>query len=253
MRIRRRFLHLPAVRGTIGRRLLVNFRCDPDVLGRLLPSPFRPRLVAGYGVAGICLIRLEGIRPALLPAFVGFRSENAAHRIAVEWNNHGELCEGVFIPRRDTDSRLNEILGGRIFSGIHHLAEFYVSETGDAYTVKMQSADGTVVVQVQARVADFLPPDSIFRSLNAASSFFQGGAIGWSARPESDEFDGLELRCREWRMTPLEVNSVASSYFANRDLFPGGSVEFDSAFLMRDIAHEWLSRGRLTSAGLEKS
>jgi len=253
VRISRRFLHLPAVRGTIGRRLLVNFHCDPDVLGRLLPSPFRPKLVAGYGVAGICLIRLEEIRPALLPAFVGFHSENAAHRIAVEWNNDGQLCEGVFIPRRDTNSWLNEIAGGRIFSGVHHPADFCVSETADAFAVKMRSVDGTTFVRIQARVADVLPPNSVFCSLNEASRFFQSGAIGWSARPESDEFDGLELRCREWQMTPLEVDSVESSFFADRDLFPRGSVEFDSAFLMRDLAHEWHDRGRLASAGLEKS
>ena len=252
MRIRQRFMHLPAVRGTIARRLLVNFRCDPDVLARLLPSPFRPKLVDGQGVAGICLIRLEAIRPAFLPAFVGFDSENAAHRIAVEWNSCGRACEGVFIPRRDTDSRLNEIVGSRIFSGIHHPAEFWVSESPDEFAVKMQSADGTTFVQIQACVADSLPPDSVFHSLNEASTFFQGGAIGWSARPQDNEFDGLELHCREWRMTPLEVNNVESSFFANRNLFPCGSVEFDSAFLMRDIAHEWRNRGRLKSAGPEQ-
>jgi len=253
MRIRRHFMHLPVVRGTIARRLLVNFRCDPDVLARLLPSPFRPRLVAGWGMAGICLIRLENICPSFLPALVGFCSENAAHRIAVEWNKDGCPSEGVFIPRRDTDSRLNEFAGGRIFSGVHHRACFSVFETTEAFTVKMQSADGATFVKIQAHVAAALPPDSVFQSLDEASNFFQGGALGWSARPKGDEFDGLELRCREWRMTPLEVSGVESSFFADQDLFPCGSAEFDSAFLMRDIAHEWHDRGRLAPVGLEES
>lgn len=251
MRIHRHFVHLPAVRGMIARRLLVNFRCDPDVLARLLPSPFRPKLVDGWGIAGICLIRLENVRPAFLPAFIGFCSENAAHRIAVKWNDRGQRYEGVFIPRRDTDSRFNEFAGGRIFSGVHHRADFSVFETTESFTVNMQSADGTTFVKVQTHVADALPPDSVFCSLDEASRFFQSGAIGWSARPASDEFDGLELRCREWRMTPLEIKSVESSFFANRDLFPCGSAKFDGAFLMRDIAHEWHNWGRLTSAGLE--
>ena len=249
MRMHRRFLRVPAVRGTIARRLLVNFRCDPDVLGRLLPPPFRPKLVNGRAVAGICLIRLEHVRPAFLPGLTGFHSENAAHRIAVQWNSHGRPGEGVFIPRRDTDSRLNEIVGSRIFSGIHHPAEFWVSESPDEFAVKMQSADGAAFVEVRARVTDFLPVDSIFSSLSEASDFFQSGAIGWSARPDGHEFDGLELRCREWRMAPLEVDSVESSFFADRNLFPCGSVEFDSAFVMREIAHEWHNLGRLTAAG----
>jgi len=48
--------------------------------------PFRPQLVHGWAVAGICLIRLGRLRPSRVPSAVGLRSENAAHRIAVEWD-----------------------------------------------------------------------------------------------------------------------------------------------------------------------
>jgi len=33
---------IPAIRGTIKRRLLVNFRADRKVVQRILPQPFRP-------------------------------------------------------------------------------------------------------------------------------------------------------------------------------------------------------------------
>jgi hypothetical protein len=49
----------------------------------------------GMGIAGICLIRLKQIRPRSLPALLGLSSENAAHRIAVEWEEHGAYREGV--------------------------------------------------------------------------------------------------------------------------------------------------------------
>ena len=75
---------LRSVRGVIARRLLVNFRVRPEALAHLLPEPFRPKLVGGVGMAGICLIRLEKVRPLGLPGFIGVASENAAHRIAVE-------------------------------------------------------------------------------------------------------------------------------------------------------------------------
>jgi hypothetical protein len=35
----------PAIRATMERRILVNFRIDPDVLAAELPAPFRPALV----------------------------------------------------------------------------------------------------------------------------------------------------------------------------------------------------------------
>ena len=96
--------HVPIVHGVIDRRILVNYRVDPDILTRMLPPPFRPKLVAGVGMVGVCLIRLRNVRPRFLPAVVGIGSENAAHRIAVEWEA-GELVQrGVYIPRRDSSS-----------------------------------------------------------------------------------------------------------------------------------------------------
>src|SRR5262249_9797878 len=73
-----RQMKVPAVQGMIERRLLVNYRIAPDALSGILPPPFRPKLVGGYAIAGICLIRLASVRPRGLPAGLGLRSENAA-------------------------------------------------------------------------------------------------------------------------------------------------------------------------------
>lgn len=239
-------LQLPVVAGTIERRMLVNFRCRPDILERILPKPFRPKLINGWGMAGICLIRLGGLRPAFLPAVVGLNSENAAHRIAVEWDENGTIREGVFIPRRDSSSLFNRLAGGKIFPGFHNAAEFRVWETMDRFKLEMRSNDGVTFVRVNARMADKLPTDSIFHSLKEASDFFGTGALGWSARETENTFDGLELDCDQWRMEPLAVEHVESSFFADAKLFPAGSAIFDSAFLMRDITHRWHARGKLT-------
>jgi len=109
-------MRIPVIKGTIKRRLLVNFRADPTVVQRILPPPFRPKLHREHSLVGICLIRLEQIRPAGLPSVLGLSSENAAHRIAVEWTDAaGIQREGVFIPRRDTGSLLNPVGAGGYF------------------------------------------------------------------------------------------------------------------------------------------
>lgn len=127
-------MFVPVIHGVIDRRILVNYRVDPAVLAALLPAPFRPKLVRGHGIAGICLIRLIHLRPRGLPASVGVASENAAHRIAVEWDEQGQTREGVFIPRRDTASRLNTWLGGRVVPGFHEHARFHVVEEGQSFS-----------------------------------------------------------------------------------------------------------------------
>lgn len=110
-------MKLPVIRGLIDRRILVNYRVDPPILQRLLPAPLRPKCVNGAGVAGICLIRLKRVRPRGWPGAIGLGSENAAHRIAVEWDDErGVTRSGVYIPRRDSSSRLNELVGGRILA-----------------------------------------------------------------------------------------------------------------------------------------
>ena len=85
-------------------------------------------------MAGICLIRLEQMRPAGLPSFCGLSSENAAHRIAVEWQEPaGAWREGVYIPRRDTGSRLNfhAQLGVKPFTPLPQAANFTLAAVED--------------------------------------------------------------------------------------------------------------------------
>lgn len=100
-------MRLPTISGIIDRRILANYRVDPEQMAGVLPKPFRPQIYNGYAIGGICLIRLKNIRPNFLPLPWGLNSENAAHRIAVEWDVDGETKQGVYIPRRDTNSVLN--------------------------------------------------------------------------------------------------------------------------------------------------
>jgi hypothetical protein len=140
------------------------------VLSTIVPEPFRPQLVRGFGVAGICLIRLRGLRPATGLGRVGFTSENAAHRIAVNWNTADGVRFGVYIPRRDTASWITAVVGGRLFPGAHHLARFQVDEDDGRYRIALAARDGTHV-RVEASLAVDLPPGSVFGSLEDASLF----------------------------------------------------------------------------------
>lgn len=238
-------LTLPVMHGLIDRRMLVNFRVRPETIQSLLPPLFRPKLIKGWAMAGICLIRLKDIRPRGFGPMFGVTSENAAHRIAVEWDERGKVREGVFIPRRDTSSRLQSLVGGRVFPGVHHLADYDVTETTDKFQLQMRSCDDHTFVRVQARRTNQLPASSVFDSLAAASAFFARGAVGYSATAQPNCCDGLELATDSWHVEPLEVTAVSSSFFDDRDRFPTGTIEFDCALLMRNIAHEWRSLPQL--------
>ncbi|MFT7611733.1 MAG: hypothetical protein ACI9J3_000679 [Parvicellaceae bacterium] len=230
-------MKIPKLKGIIDRRILINYQVDQHVLENYLPEPFKPKLFNGKGIAGICLIRLKEIRPKGLPKQIGISSENGAHRIAVEWLENGEIKEGVYIPRRDTSSKLNSIAGGTIFPGIHNFAEFSVEEAEGNYKVSFISDDETTL-SIEAKETDQWNEESVFKSMASVSEFFENGSVGYS--PDKNEFDGLELKTYNWKVSLLEVKNVQSSFFENEKVFPKGSVKFDNALLMKDIEHEWI-------------
>jgi hypothetical protein len=229
---------IPAIQGIIDRRVLVNFTVEPEIIRKIIPAPFNPKIYKGKAIAGICLIRLKNIRPKGFPDIIGISSENAAHRIAVEWEENNEIKEGVFIPRRDTSSFINNLAGGRIFPGQHHHSTFDVKEENGHYHVAFENSDGTSL-SIDAEKTNSFNQDSVFENLENASSFFEAGSVGYS--PNKNHFDGLKLKTFEWKVGALKVSSAKSSFFENENIFPKGSVQFDNALLMTEINHEWIS------------
>jgi hypothetical protein len=97
----------------------------------------------------------------------------------------------VFIPRRDTNSLINRAAGGRVFPGEHHAAKFEVTEEGRNISLAMNAMDGSISVSVSATAADALPASSCFASVQEASSFFEPGALGYSATRSGESSTGF--------------------------------------------------------------
>jgi hypothetical protein len=246
-------MRIPIVKGVIDRRLLVNYRVAPEVLQPMLPPPFRPKLQGEYAVAGICLICLRNVRPRWLPGFMGVSSENAAHRIAVEWDSVDGIREGVYIPRRDTSSKLNAWAGGRFFPGEHQHARFVCREEHERFDLDVRSDDGKTHIALHAETTDALSPQSAFPSVGEASRFFERGSLGYSATRDPGRFDGLELQCLNWHVQPLGVSRIQSSYFDDATRFPVGTAVFDCALLMRNVHHEWHGRDTMCCRSTESA
>ncbi len=235
-------MRIPTLQGIIRRRLLVNFRADAENIQKILPKEFRPKLQKGKAIAGICLIRLERMRPKFTPELLGISSENAAHRIAVLWEDaSGETREGVYIPRRDTDSFINATVGGTLFPAEQNRADFTIEREENEIDFAMKSKDKKVFVALKGRITDVLPETSIFSSLDEASKFFEPGSLGFSVTGGGKSLDGIVLKTKEWKVDAFAIDNVHSSFYDNASVFPKGSIEYDHALIMQNIAHEWHS------------
>jgi len=169
---------MPEIVGTIERRLLISVRIDPQVAARIIPRPLQPKIVNGWNIGGVCLIRLRHMRGKDTPEWCGLPSENAAHRFAVQWLDRGKVREGVYIPDRDTDSKLNHLVGGRLFPGTHHLADFQIWESDGRFRVGYDRRKGDCSVKVVARAVDRWPAGSAFESFGEISEFYRQGNVG---------------------------------------------------------------------------
>lgn len=230
---------LPMIRGIIDRRILINFRVDPEIVRPMLPEPLHPRLHDGHAIAGVCLIRLTKLRPNWLPQWLGMSSEGAAHRISVCWEEAGIHKTGVFVPRRDSSSRINGLLGGRLFPGVHHHALFEFVESENQIEVSVRDREDRSIIRLSARLCDEFPASSIFGSLDAASRFLEDDKVGISPRRLGRGLEALELKIRQWKIRPVNVSALSSSFFDDRTRFPSGSATLDCAVHMSDIEHEW--------------
>jgi hypothetical protein len=221
----------------IQRRLLVNYRIDPDLVASLLPSPLHPQVVGGHAVGGVCFIRLGRLRAGRLPGPPGLSTENAAHRFAVEWDDASGRHTGVYVPRRDTNSALTSAAGGKVFPGCYRLARFAVEESAGTVRIAVESRDGLVRLAVTATP---LGSDEslLFATPAQAADFFRTGALGLSPRPGGGCLDGVRLHSTRWAMQPMTAQ-ITSSLFDDPVRFPAGTCTVDSAYLMTDIPARW--------------
>ena len=221
------------LRGQIRRRLLVSYRVDPVTAQGLLPDMFRPQIIDGSAVGGVCLIGLQSARPGWLRPPIGFSTENVAHRIAVEWDQNGETRTGVYIIERHSSTLGPVLAGGRLFPGVQKRARFHLDETESRFRVNMVAPGTHVSVDVQLGGPW---TSTLFPTIEDVSSFYQQGAVGWSPRRDDAGVEPLQLTSPKWDIEQGQIFSLRSSYF---DALPEGTATFDSVVVMRDVPAFW--------------
>ena len=193
----------------------------------------------GHAVVGVCLIRMENLRPHSIPGALGLSSEKMAHRMAIRCPSRDGMRPGVFIWRRETDQRMIELQGGRLFPGVHQHARFHVHEDENHLAMEVKSADGQADVSFSARVSREWHDTVGFETWDEVSEFFRKGDCGFSCSLRGKELEGLQMKTLEWAMVPMEVESQHCAFYSDTSRFPRGSIEFDSGVLMRGLSHEW--------------
>ena len=225
----RRSSTTPTVRGTLRRRLLVNAVVDPDEAATRLPPGLRPHVTSAGTVVGCCLLAIEHLRPARLPAALGITQRAAANRISAEWENaDGELVVGVYVPERRTDARLAIALGGRWFPGVHRPAAVGFRATADGFAWSFRGGDFAIAttVRLHEHAAADLACDPI-------AGTCIGAAVGLSTN-HNGELEGARMEPSQHTARAVEVVALESSFIAGF-----ATAEPARAYLMEHVGVSW--------------
>jgi hypothetical protein len=235
-----------AVRGTIRRRLLVNAVVDPDEAAARLPAELRPHVTELGTVVGCCLLEIEHIRPDRVPAAAGRRLRAAAHRISVEWDDRaGTTTVGVYVPVRDSDSRLAVALGGRWFPGTHRRASIDIAAPSGKLRWLVGDARGGSRYDI--RVTASIPPGAPgSTTCEPIGGTCLGATIGLSPDRrgvlEGARMDTDHRLAREVTIEDLDSGFLAG--FATAHPAP--------SYLMRDVDVTWTPAPALELAALAR-
>jgi hypothetical protein len=230
---------LPILEGIIARRLVLNYRADPRLFSSIVPSPLQVATINGFAVFGICLIRLEKVRPKGFPSIVGVTAESMAHRIAVRFPYRGQSKDGVFIWRRDTSQCLMSAFGGYLFPGIFNPARFQVKDSPSAVVMDIKTRRGEADTQLTAHYGGEWKPTALFETLDGASQLLKQGDCGFSCTRSATRLEGMRLAAQDWKVSPLQVENYKSVFFDKLAAKLGCGFEFDHAIAMHGIRHEW--------------
>lgn len=210
--------------GIVRRRLLLSTWVDPHEAAHLLPSPLRPHIVDGRTVVGCCVLELESVRPAGVPAPIGRSVTAMAHRVAAEWEGVGGPVAGVFVPIRHTGSTLASVVGGRLVPGVQRRVPFRSSWDGGRLTHIVDADDSSVEVSVVdgPTSVDAPGPDVCLSATIGLSPTIGGG------------LDAIDMRLSGWTVRPMSIVELESPFIA------GFSTRGDvSAHLMEGATARW--------------
>lgn len=225
-------LRTRAVHGTIRCRLLVNALVDPDEAARRLPDGLRPHVTDGGTVVGCCLLDIDSIRPASLPAMLASRLRAAAHRISVEWEDEfGATTVGVYVPLRHTDSRAARAMGGRWFPGVHRRATVELADDGRCLRWSVEPSDqaGEYGVRVNASISSM--PLSV--PCEPIGGICLSAAVGVSP-DHHGSFEAARMDPDHRRAQQVDIDRLDSAFLASFT-----SAQPAPSYVMRDVDVTW--------------
>ena len=225
--------------GVLENTVLLNFRTDAELLRRLLPEPFEPRLVDGFGLISILMFRMRDLACETDRGLPSPPSEHVLYRIAVTWQQGTRTYHGMYILRHEVNSRLPIRQRRRgLFPVIGQPVRWGKSPWKGSFEWTLRN-NRRLRLRVGAKIARSFSGGSVFDSLEHASEFFSRERAAIAPRYQKSVFANTHFLPLAWGVKPLHVHRLKTDFDHLENIFPAGKIVYDSALIWPEMPCRW--------------
>ncbi len=240
-------MHSPPLRGRCPRRALFTWRLDPVAARRVVPAPLRPRVVHGSAVGAVDCMRLERLRPRILPGALGLSMEMCTHLIPAEWDDNGVRRDVLYVLRRDVQVSGLGRAGGLLLPGHPHPASIQVFDEDTQLQVSVNSKDEVCQLDLGGTLAGQWKESVLFSNGQQLMRILGNQAGGFLVFDDNGSGDLIELEAHPELAEPLDLQRSHSSLFEG-GLIPKGAAQPDAAVVLRNLVCLWSPKGKVLRA-----
>ena len=214
---------------------------------RVVPTPLRPKILQGAAIGAVDWMRLERLRPRLIPGPLGLSMEMCTHMIPAEWDDNGVRRDVLYVLRRDVQVSGIGRAAGLLLPGHPHPARINAIDEDVHVQVTAASNDGVCQLELGGTMAGEWQGSALFNSGQHLMRVLGNQSGGFLVFDENGSGALIELEAHPELAEPLDVQSQHSSIFEG-GLIPKGAAQPDAAVVLRNLVCLWSPRGKVLKA-----
>ncbi len=230
------------------RVVAVSYAFPIESLRALVPAPLVIDAFEGHGFVTVALVWTRGLRPAVLPRWLGQDFFLAGYRVFVRMRDEdGRRLRGLKILRSETDKARMVVSGNLLTHYQYRKITLEETVTDREHRVVTQRRDGAVTLDLRFDPGDApaTPPSgSPFPDWTTARRF--AGPMPFTFDSEGDgRFVVIEGKREQWTPRPVRVIDATVGLFTE-ELFRDCRPILANAFMVERVPFRW-ERGRLVT------
>jgi uncharacterized protein YqjF (DUF2071 family) len=225
--------------------LLLTYAVRPEGLAALLPDCIFPHVRDGNSFISIVVGNIRGMRPGMLPEFLGTNYYQIVYRAVVRLHDRqGVEQPGVFFLRSDSNDPVMSYFGNLLTEfrfHYFHTGAIGLFSRGDDLLVTVRTADskGDLVMHTQQRgEATELPPAPGFATVAEEKEELVELFHAFAHDPARDVVFDLEIERGYWHLFRLELRDHFSA-FVEEGPFSKLDAQPFSHLYIQECAYVW--------------